>query len=89
MSGSADHRPLLEIKGLTIGFGGGEEVLAEVEFSLRAGEALGLVGESGSGKTTLLSVLGLLDMPTKGKYLLNGKDVTHLAPGFPPSKPAA
>jgi putative ABC transport system ATP-binding protein len=44
------------------------------------GEFLSISGPSGCGKSTLLALLGLLDTPTEGKYLLDGQDVTALAP---------
>jgi len=44
----------------------------------RAGEVIAVVGRSGAGKSTLLNVLGCLDRPTSGRYILNGKDVSNL-----------
>ena len=49
-----------------------------VSFYIDAGETYGLVGESGSGKSTMMNVLGCLDIPTYGSYLLNGTDVSEL-----------
>ncbi|MEN9796588.1 MAG: hypothetical protein RL653_284 [Pseudomonadota bacterium] len=60
---------------------GGEEVraLRDVSFSVAKGEWVAVVGQSGSGKSTLMNVLGCLDTPTAGRYLLNGKDVSRMA----------
>jgi len=52
--------------------------LRNVEFSVSSGEYVSIMGPSGSGKSTLLNILGLLDRPSNGKYLLNGKDTTLL-----------
>jgi putative ABC transport system ATP-binding protein len=53
--------------------------LDEVDLTLRQGEYAAIVGPSGSGKSTLLNVLGLLDRPTSGTYLLDGIDVGSLS----------
>jgi putative ABC transport system ATP-binding protein len=60
---------------------GGEEVraLRDVSFSVAKGEWVAVVGQSGSGKSTLMNVLGCLDTPSSGRYLLNGKDVSRMA----------
>lgn len=50
------------------------QVLRGIDFSLKSGEMVGLVGPSGSGKSTLLQLLGLLDMPTKGKIIILGNN---------------
>ncbi|HSJ91576.1 MAG TPA: ABC transporter ATP-binding protein [Ilumatobacter sp.] len=52
--------------------------LRAVDLTIQAGEHLAIVGPSGSGKTTLLNVLGLLDRPTSGTYLLDGIDAGTL-----------
>lgn len=52
------------------------EVLRGIDFTLKAGELVGLVGPSGSGKSTFLQMLGLLDTPTKGKVIILGNN-TH------------
>jgi len=59
---------------------GGEEVraLCGVSFSIHRGEWVAIVGQSGSGKSTLMNVLGCLDTPSSGRYLLNGKDVSRM-----------
>ena len=54
--------------------------LSDVHFEIRRGEYLAISGPSGCGKTTLLSILGLLDSPSGGEYLLAGEQVARLAP---------
>ena len=54
--------------------------LNAVNLSIAAGEYLAVMGPSGSGKSTLLNLLGLLDRPNSGTYLLEGRDVTTLSP---------
>ena len=49
-----------------------------LDFEVEEGQFVAIMGPSGCGKTTLLNILGLLDTPTSGKYILNGKDVTTL-----------
>lgn len=54
--------------------------LSDVHFQIAKGEYIAISGPSGCGKTTLLSILGLLDTPTDGEYLINGTSVARLAP---------
>src|SRR3982751_3906262 len=52
--------------------------LAGIHLEIKSGEYIAIAGPSGCGKSTLLSILGLLDSPTEGKYILNGKSVADL-----------
>jgi putative ABC transport system ATP-binding protein len=53
--------------------------LSAVDLEIRAGEYVGICGPSGCGKTTLLSILGLLDTPSEGSYVLAGEPVSTLS----------
>lgn len=74
-------QPLIEIEGLTKVFYTDEvetHALSGVHLHIDRGEYVAMSGPSGCGKSTLLSILGLLDTPTAGRYLLNGHEVENL-----------
>src|SRR5262252_8551346 len=73
--------PLIEIENLTKVFYTDEvetHALAGVHLRINKGEYVAMSGPSGCGKSTLLSIIGLLDTPTGGKYMLNSKPVENL-----------
>lgn len=72
---------VIETRGVCKVYGDAESLvhaLDHVDFHVEDGEAVALTGASGSGKSTLLSILGCLDRPTRGVYLLGGTDVSSL-----------
>jgi putative ABC transport system ATP-binding protein len=73
---------LIRLEGVTKVFFTEEmetHALSEVHLEIKSGEYLAVAGPSGCGKTTLLSILGLLDMPTEGSYVLDGEPVAGLS----------
>ncbi|QRN93408.1 ABC transporter ATP-binding protein [Archangium violaceum] len=72
---------LIDVQNVTRVFHvGGEEVraLRGVSFGISRGEWVAIIGQSGSGKSTLMNVLGCLDTPSSGRYMLNNKDVSRM-----------
>ncbi len=75
---------VLELQNVSRIFGEGDtqvKALDNVSFSIKRGEFVLIVGSSGSGKSTLLNMIGLLDKPTTGKVVLDGKETTALNDG--------
>lgn len=72
---------VIEARGLKKSYRMGHglvHALRHADLSVLRGESLAIMGPSGSGKSTLLHLLGCLDSPSEGQYLLNGQDVSHL-----------
>jgi putative ABC transport system ATP-binding protein len=79
---ASDEPPVIQIEDLwrTYSMAAGLEVhaLQGVSLSIRRNEYVAIVGPSGSGKSTLMNLLGCLDTPTRGRYVLNGRVVSEL-----------
>jgi putative ABC transport system ATP-binding protein len=77
------RRPVIEVQDVERVYRLGEEVevraLAGVSLRIARGEFVAIMGSSGSGKSTLMHILGCLDAPTAGRYLLDGVDVRDIA----------
>ncbi|MFL5346119.1 MAG: ABC transporter ATP-binding protein [Hyalangium sp.] len=72
---------LVELRGVSKIYRTGDvevAALRQVDFSVEAGDFVSIMGASGSGKSTLMNILGCLDRPTTGQYLLQGVDVSRL-----------
>jgi len=74
---------VIELKHLSKLYGFGDATtlaLDEVDLTIESGEFVAVMGPSGCGKSTLMHLIGLLDRPTHGEYLLNGRHVARLRP---------
>jgi putative ABC transport system ATP-binding protein len=72
---------MIQLEGIQKTYRLGEVIvraLQNIDLLINEGEYLAIVGASGSGKSTLMNVLGCLDRPTQGRYLLEGRDITTL-----------
>jgi putative ABC transport system ATP-binding protein len=72
---------LIEMRGIERTYVMGDNLvhaLRGVDLSIEAGLSIAIMGTSGSGKSTMMNIMGCLDQPTRGNYLLNGKDVARL-----------
>ena len=78
------ERPaLLEVRNLYREFPSGDDVvtvLNNINLQIAAGEMVAIIGQSGSGKSTLMNILGCLDRPTRGSYLVNGQETGAMEP---------
>jgi putative ABC transport system ATP-binding protein len=74
-------RPLIEVESLYKQYetaAGPHPALKDVSLTIDAGEFVAVMGPSGSGKSTFMNILGCLDLPTRGRYLLDGEDTAAL-----------
>lgn len=77
-----DNGALIQLRGVEKDYFLGEvvvSVLHGITLDIRQGEFVSIMGVSGSGKSTLMNILGCLDRPTRGKYILNSQDVSSLS----------
>ena len=76
-----NQKPLIEMKGIIKKYYIGEpnelEILKGINLKIYEGEFVAIVGESGSGKSTLMNIIGVLDKPTEGSYILDGIDLQN------------
>ena len=72
--------PIIQMHGIVKRYFEGRpnelEILHGIDLTVESGEFVAIVGESGSGKSTLMNIIGALDVPTAGEYILDGVDVT-------------
>ena len=72
--------PLIELRGVAKDYvteAVTVHALRQVDLTIRRGEFVAMVGQSGSGKSTMMNIIGCLDRPTRGAYVLDALDVTH------------
>ena len=82
---SGEKQPIIRLRGIVKKFYIGQpnelEILHGIDLDVNEGEFVAIVGESGSGKSTLMNIVGALDKPTQGSYLLDGIDMTAAKDG--------
>lgn len=77
-----DMAPLIKIENMYKIYNPGEDevrALDGVDLEIEEGELVAIIGHSGSGKSTLMNMLGCLDVPTSGRYYLNGRDISQMS----------
>lgn len=76
-----ERQTIIDLKGIVkrfyIGMPNELEILHGIDLQVERGEFVSIVGSSGSGKTTMMNIIGVLDRPTEGEYILDGVDVAH------------
>ena len=76
-----EQHSMIELQGIIKRFYIGQpnelEILHGIDLKVNRGEFVSIVGSSGSGKTTMMNIIGIVDRPTEGEYMLDGVDVAH------------
>ena len=84
----AEQYSMIELQGIIKRFYIGQpnelEILHGIDLKVNRGEFVSIVGSSGSGKTTMMNIIGILDRPTEGEYMLDGVDVAQQRTGICP-----
>jgi putative ABC transport system ATP-binding protein len=78
---TAKSAPVIELKGIGKTYKSGEEktiALHDINLTINNGDFVAIMGPSGSGKSTMMHILGLLDTPSHGAFMLDGRDVSKL-----------
>ena len=74
------NTPVIEVKNVYKTYfmdgGNSQKVLKDINFKVMSGEFVAIMGPSGSGKSTMMNILGCLDKPTSGTYILDGQDIS-------------
>jgi putative ABC transport system ATP-binding protein len=77
----SSDRPVIDVRDVDKTFSSGElavHALRGVSLRIERGDFVAIMGSSGSGKTTLMNILGCLDIPSRGRYAIDGRDVARL-----------
>ena len=75
-------RPLIEMRGIERTYAMGDNLvraLRGVDLTIEPGSSVAIMGASGSGKSTMMNIMGCLDQPNRGNYVLDGRDVARLS----------
>lgn len=75
-------KPVIELKGISRTYLNGNQslsVLKDINLTIRAGEMVAIIGASGSGKSTLMNIMGCLDVPDSGDYVIDGQNAAQLS----------
>lgn len=70
---------MIELKHITKAFDGGIHALKDISLTINDGDIYGIIGQSGAGKSTLVRCINMLETPTSGEVLIDGKDMTKLS----------
>ena len=73
---------MIELNNITKTYKRGTQevhALRGIDLKIKQGEYVAIIGTSGSGKSTMMNIIGCLDIPSTGNYILNGTDVSHLS----------
>jgi putative ABC transport system ATP-binding protein len=78
----SEAAPLIRLQGITKHYEMGGEIIKAldgIDLTIQRNEYIAFIGSSGSGKSTMMNILGCLDTPTNGSYILNGRDVASMS----------